>query len=163
MQALWAEHRACALGNNPHARARIAAMPATSQPAAIAPESATTALYRAALGPVNAAHYLAVFERFDEAGRASPAWNPAAGLLTLNWMAFRQLWGAALVYLACAEGLALLVLALSRRFLHWPPSVEWGVLLALLAPEVTVLLALPSSTVRTLPAKLREQKVSSEL
>jgi len=138
MQALWAEHRACALGNNPHARARIAAMPATSQPAAIAPESATTALYRAALGPVNAAHYLAVFERFDEAGRASPAWNPAAGLLTLNWMAFRQLWGAALVYLACAEGLALLVLALSRRFLHWPPSVEWGVLLALLLLSVAI-------------------------
>lgn len=138
MPALWAEHPASALGNNPHARARIAAMPAPSPPAATAPESATTALYRAALGPVHTAHYLAVFERFDEAGRASPVWNPVAGLLTLNWMAFRQLWGAALVYLACAEGLALLVLALSRRFLHWPPSVEWGVLLALLLLSVAI-------------------------
>ncbi|WP_439589905.1 SPOR domain-containing protein [Hydrogenophaga sp.] len=108
-------------------------MSAPSQPAANAPESATTALYRAALGPVNTAHYLSLFARFDEAGRASPAWNWAAGLITLNWLAFRQVWLAALVYVACAEGLALLILGLARRFLHWPPAVEWGVLGALLA------------------------------
>lgn len=108
-------------------------MSAPSQPAATAPESATTALYRAALGPVNTAHYLALFARFDEAGRASPSWNWAAGLVTLNWLAFRQVWLAALVYVACAEGLALLILGVARRFLHWPPAVEWGVLGALLA------------------------------
>lgn len=113
-------------------------MPAHPPAAATAPESATSALYRAALGPVNTAHYLAVFERFDDAGRASPMWNPAAGLLTLNWMAFRQLWGSALVYLACVQGLAVLVLVLSRRFLHWPPSVEWGVLLALLLLSIAI-------------------------
>lgn len=111
-------------------------MSAPSQPAT--PESATAALYRAALGPVNTAHYLAVFDRFDHAGRASPVWNPAAGLLTLNWMVFRQLWGAALVYLACAQGAALLVLVLARRFLQWPPSVEWGVLLALLLLSIAL-------------------------
>ncbi|MGE0100483.1 MAG: SPOR domain-containing protein [Hydrogenophaga sp.] len=108
-------------------------MSAPSPPAATAPESATAALYRAALGPVNTAHYLQLFARFDEAGRASPAWNWAAGLLTLNWLAFRQVWLAALVYVACAEGLALLILGLARRFLHWPPAVEWGVLGAMLA------------------------------
>lgn len=108
-------------------------MSAPSQPAANAPESATVALYRAALGPVNTAHYLALFERFDEDGRPSPAWNWAAGLVTLNWMAFRQMWMAALVYVACAEGLALLILGVARRFLHWPAAVEWGVLGALLA------------------------------
>ncbi len=108
-------------------------MSAPSQPAANAPESATVALYRAALGPVNTARYLALFERFDEAGHASPAWNWAAGLVTLNWMAFRQMWMAALVYVACAEGLALLILGVARRFLHWPPAVEWGVLGALVA------------------------------
>lgn len=102
-------------------------MSANPLPAATTPESATTALYRAALGPVHTAHYLAVFERFDEAGRASPAWNGAAGLLTLNWMLFRQLWRAALVYLACAGGLALLALVLGRYFLQWPPGVAWGV------------------------------------
>jgi cell division septation protein DedD len=108
-------------------------MSAPSQPAANAPESATTALYRAALGPVNTAHYLSLFARFDEAGRASPGWNWAAGLITLNWLAFRQMWLAALVYVACAEGLALLILGVARRFLHWPAAVEWGVLGALLA------------------------------
>ena len=111
-------------------------MSAPSQPAA--PESATAALYRAALGPVNTAHYLAMFDRFDHAGRASPVWNPAAGLLTLNWMVFRQLWGAALVYLACAQGAALLVLVVARRFLQWPPSVEWGVLIALLLLSIAL-------------------------
>lgn len=113
-------------------------MPVPSQPAAIAPESATTALYRAALGPVNTAHYLEIFARFDDAGRASPMWNAPAGLLTLNWMVFRQLWGAALVYVACAEGLALLVLGLGRRFLQWPQPVEWGVLGALLLLSIAI-------------------------
>lgn len=113
-------------------------MSAHPPPTATAPESATAALYRAALGPVNTAHYLAVFERFDDAGRASPVWNPAAGLLTLNWLVFRQLWGSALVYLACAQGLALLVLVAARRFLQWPPSVEWGVLLTLLLLSIAI-------------------------
>lgn len=138
MRALWAEAGVCTLGINPHARARIAGMSANPPPTATAPESATTALYRAALGPVNTAHYLAVFERFDDAGRASPVWNPAAGLLTLNWLVFRQLWGSALVYLACAQGLALLVLVAARRFLQWPPSVEWGVLLTLLLLSIAI-------------------------
>lgn len=113
-------------------------MSSNPPPAATAPESATAALYRAALGPVNTGHYLAVFERFDDAGRASPVWNPAAGLLTLNWLVFRQLWAAALVYLACAQGLALLVLVAARRFLQWPASVEWGVLLTLLLLSIAI-------------------------
>ncbi|MCV0441331.1 MAG: SPOR domain-containing protein [Hydrogenophaga sp.] len=111
---------------------------ATPQPAATEPESATTALYRAALGPVNTDRYLDVFARFDEAGRASPAWNAAAGWLTLNWMVFRQLWGAALVYLVCAGGLAVLVVGLGRHVLQWPQSVEWGVLGALLLLSIAV-------------------------
>ncbi len=138
MPALWAEDGVFTLGINPHARARIAGMSAHPPVAATAHESATTALYRAALGPVNTGHYLAVFERFDDAGRASPVWNPAAGLLTLNWLVFRQLWGSALVYLACAQGLALLVLVAARRFLQWPTSVEWGVLLTLLLLSIAI-------------------------
>lgn len=107
-------------------------MPAPSQPAAIAPESATTALYRAALGPVHAERYLPVFARFDEAGRAGPGWNWAAALLTLNWLVFRQLWGVALVYVAAVEGLALLVLGLGREWLARPSLAEWGFLGAIL-------------------------------
>jgi cell division septation protein DedD len=138
MRALWPEPARRDAGINPHAACQNRGMPAPSQPAAIAPESATTALYRAALGPVNTAHYLAIFARFDDAGRASPMWNAPAGLLTLNWMVFRQLWGAALVYVACAEGLALLVLGLGRRFLQWPQAVEWGVLGALLLLSIAI-------------------------
>ncbi|WP_332741974.1 SPOR domain-containing protein [Hydrogenophaga sp.] len=107
-------------------------MPDPSQPAAIAPESATTALYRAALGPVNVGRYLPVFARFDEAGRAGPGWNWAAALLTLNWLVFRQLWGVALLYVAAVEGLALLVLGLGREWLARPSLLEWGFLGAIL-------------------------------
>ena len=113
-------------------------MSANPPPAATAPESATTALYRAALGPVRTAHYLAVFERFDEAGRSSPVWNGAAGLLTLNWMVFRQLWRAALLYLVCTGGLAALAVVLGRHFLQWPPGVEWGVLGTLLLLSIVI-------------------------
>ncbi|MBT9467430.1 SPOR domain-containing protein [Hydrogenophaga sp.] len=103
-------------------------MPAPSQPAAMAPESATTALYRAALGAVNVDRYLPVFVRFDEAGRSGPNWNWAAALLTLNWLVFRQLWGTALVYVAAVEGLALLVLGLGRESLARPSLAESGFL-----------------------------------
>ena len=95
---------------------------------ALGPDNAMTALSRLALGPVNTAYYLAVFERFDDAGRTRTTWNWAACLFTLNWMVFRQIWGAALVYVAAAEGLALVVFGLGRSFLQWPQGVEWGVL-----------------------------------
>ena len=97
-----------------------------------ASESATTALYRAALGPVNIHRYLPVFVRFDEEGRAGPSWNWAAALLTLNWLVFRQLWGTALVYVAAVEGLAVLVLGLGREWLATPSLAQWGFLGAIL-------------------------------
>lgn len=104
-------------------------MPVTPQPAS---ETATTALYRAALGPVNAGRYLPVFARFDETGRSGPTWNWAAALLTLNWLVFRQLWGVALVYVAAVEGLALLVLGLGREWLTRPSLLDGGLLGAIL-------------------------------
>lgn len=93
-----------------------------------ASESATTALYRAALGPVNIGRYLPVFVRFDEEGRAGPSWNWAAALLTLNWLVFRQLWGAALMYVAAVTSLVVLVLGLGRGWLARPSLAEWGFL-----------------------------------
>ena len=90
-------------------------------------DSALTALYSAALGPVHLSRYLPIFARFDEAGRTTTSWNWAASLCTLNWMVFRQLWGAALVYVAAAEGVALLVFGVGRPLLQWPQAVEWGV------------------------------------
>lgn len=113
-------------------------MSAPSPPAASAPESATIALYRAALGTVNIGRYLPVFGRFDEEGRAGPSWNGAAALLTLNWLVFRQLWGAALVYVAVVEGLILLVLGLGREWLATPSLAQWGFLGAILVMSCLV-------------------------
>lgn len=102
-----------------------------SSPAAPRGESRTTRLYRAALGPVNTARYLRVFERFDAVGRRLLVWNPAAGLFTLGWLVFRRLWKEALVYAvlaACAIGLGLWAWPLMQA---WPPGVRWGLLGAL--------------------------------
>ena len=79
-------------------------------------DNAMAAMSRLALGPVNTDYYLKVFERFDDTGRTTTTWNWAACLCTLNWMLFRQLWGAALVYVAAAEGLALIVFGVGRSF-----------------------------------------------
>lgn len=102
---------------------------------AAAPESGAAThtmrtLYAAAIGPVQLPRYLALFERFDRAGRAPAGWNAAASLVTLNWMVLHHLWTAALVYVALVEGLALLVFGVGRPLLQWPPAVEWGLLAA---------------------------------
>lgn len=75
-------------------------------------ESPTTALYRAAIGPINNDYYLPFFKRFEAADRTSPCWNWAACLYTLNWMAFRRLWCAALIYAAVIASVAIMVLIL---------------------------------------------------
>lgn len=93
-------------------------------------DNAMTALYRVALGPVNKDYYLPVFAHFDDTGRTTTSWNWAASLCTLNWMVFRQMWSALLVYVAAAEGLALLVFGFGRQFLDWPQGVVFGVLAA---------------------------------
>jgi len=101
-------------------------------------DSMIGALYRAAIGPINTDHYLPAFERLDTAGRALPRWNWAAALFTLNWLVFRQLWGAALVYVAALEGVALLVFALGKYVVQWPLPVLAGVLLAFLLAATVV-------------------------
>lgn len=132
-----------------------------------APETATTALYRAALGPVNSGRYLSVFARFDGAGRAGPSWNWAAALLTLNWLVFRQLWVAALLYVAAVEGLALLVLGLGREWLATPSLAEWGFLgaifvLSCLVPGVYGNAWLHADTRRRMTRAVREAKTVRE-
>ena len=91
-----------------------------------ASNSAMTALYSAALGPVQLPRYLALFERFDRAGRAPIGWNSAASVLTLNWMALHFMWGAALVYLALSEGLGLVLFGVAGPLLKMPATIEYG-------------------------------------
>lgn len=109
------------------------------QPSAAPADSAITTLYRAALGPMATERYLSRFVHFDHLGRTRPGWNTAASLFTLSWMALRYLWGPALMYVAAAEGLALLVFGVGRAQLQWPDAVHWGLiavfgLLAFLLP-----------------------------
>lgn len=92
--------------------------------------TAMAVLYRAALGPVQLPRYLALFERFDRAGRAPLGWNLPASVFTLNWMVLHHLWGVALVYLALVEGLALLVFGVGRPLLGWPTQVQCGLFTA---------------------------------
>lgn len=84
-------------------------------PAPQAPEEdVTTALYRAAIGPVSGDYYLPIFTRFEAADHAGISWNTAASLATLNWLAFRQLWVAALAYVGIVVAVVLLVFGLGR-------------------------------------------------
>jgi cell division septation protein DedD len=101
-------------------------------------DSTMAVLYRAALGPVGAARYLQAFERFDSAGRTLPGWNWAAALCTLNWMIFRRLWGAALVYVAALEGLALLAVAVGHYTGTLPMPVLAGLGLAVLLAATVI-------------------------
>lgn len=71
-------------------------------------------LYRAAIGPVNPDFYLPIFARFEAADRAGLSWNTAAGLLTFNWLVYRQLWGAALGYAGIVLSVVLLVFGIGR-------------------------------------------------
>ena len=88
---------------------------AAPAPATPAPEeNVTTALYRAAIGPVNGNYYLPIFTRFEAADHAGISWNTAASLTTLNWLAFRQLWTAALAYVGIMVAVALLVFGIGR-------------------------------------------------
>ena len=92
-------------------------------------ESATTRLYRAAIGPINNDYYLPIFTRFEAVDRAGLSWNPAASLYTLNWLVFRQLWRVAGLYAAVVLGAALLLLG-AGFLLQLPESTEWSLWLA---------------------------------
>lgn len=89
-------------------------------------ELATTTLLRAAIGPVNADYYLTLFTRFDAQDRAGLRWNTAAALSTLNWMAFRRLWNAALAYTGIALSVALLVFGIGKLAFHYTTEVQWA-------------------------------------
>jgi cell division septation protein DedD len=96
------------------------------------------ALYRAALGPVNAGHYLALFERFDANGRAGLVWNSAAGFFTPVWLVFRRLWALAAGYAALVVLLMLLGRAMGPLLASWPTGVVVGLKGSLLLLLVVV-------------------------
>ncbi|MFZ3221242.1 MAG: DUF2628 domain-containing protein, partial [Rhodoferax sp.] len=102
--------------------------PSAASAAADRPEEdVTTTLYRAAIGPIHTDYYLTRFTRFEAADRVGPSWNWAAGLCTLNWLAFRHLWSAALAYVGALVGLALMVFGIGSLVFQFSE----GALLAL--------------------------------
>jgi len=105
-------------------------------PAPAAGENRTTVLYRAALGPASNDRYLAVFARFDAAGRRHPVWHPAAGLLTLNWLVYRQLWPQALGYALLLAAVLGLCGWQWPVIAQWPQGVRVGALVVLLVLSV---------------------------
>jgi cell division protein FtsN len=90
--------------------------------------SATLELYRAALGPVRTDYYLRVFTRFDAAGKAGRSWNWNAALLTLNWLAFRRLWGHALAYAGATIATLLFLFGILPLAVALPPGGLWALL-----------------------------------
>lgn len=117
-------------------------MPETSEHASAATTESTVLdqsteahldkLYRAAVGPIRTEYYLPLLSRFESYGRASPSWNWAACVCTLNWMVFRGLWLPALAYLG-AVGAAVAVLG-TVIALTEPPmatSLRWSLWAAL--------------------------------
>lgn len=112
------------------------AAPATADPVAVdasrttldaSEASATSELYRAAIGPINTDRYQRIFERFEAADRSTPHWNWAAALITLNWMAFRGLWGAALGYLGAVAASVLLLLGIGRLVYSLSNESLWAI------------------------------------
>ncbi|MEO8541950.1 MAG: SPOR domain-containing protein [Burkholderiaceae bacterium] len=94
-------------------------------------ESHIDQLHRAALGPVNADYYLPILARFETYDRASPSWNWAASLCTLNWLVFRGLWRPALAYLSALAAAALGLMALTHFTTGMAESIRWGLWAAL--------------------------------
>jgi hypothetical protein len=101
-------------------------------------EHSTTALYRAAVGAVNPDYYLPLFTRFETAGRGGLSWNWSAALYTLNWLAFRRLWHAALVYGGVVVLLALGVLGIGRLVYQFSNDTQWALMGGLFALAVVL-------------------------
>ncbi len=96
-------------------------------------EHSTTALFRAAIGGISNNYYLPRFLRFESADRPGLSWNWAAAANTLNWLMFRQLWHAALVYSGTIVSLAVLLFGIGKLVFQFSDGTQWGLLVTLLA------------------------------
>ena len=88
------------------------------------PADATTALYRAIVGPVQTDYYLAVFTRMDDSEHKRPYWNWAACLFTFSWLVFRKLWSASLYYAGGVVAGFLMIFGIGRLVFHFSVASE---------------------------------------
>jgi cell division protein FtsN len=91
--------------------------------------NSTTELFRAAIGPINTEYYLSKFAYFQTADHANANWNWAAALSTLCWLAFRQLWLAALAYAGAVVGAIWLVSGIGKAVFQFSEGVEHRLLM----------------------------------
>ena len=101
-------------------------------------EHTTTALYRAAIGPVNTEYYLSIFSKFETANRASAQWNWAAALNTINWLVFRKLWIPALAYAGCVLGVLLIVFGIGGLVFKFSDTVRMVLGLVFMAASIAM-------------------------
>lgn len=103
-----------------------------------APSNATTDLFTAAVGPLHTGYYVPIFSAFDASDRTAPRWNWAAGVLTLNWLILRRLWGAALAYVGAVLAAMLLVTGIARLVFGLSPQAQTAGLLLVAAASVCI-------------------------
>ena len=101
-------------------------------------ENFTTALYRAAIGPVSTDYYLTLFTDWEASGQWRPRWNTAAGLWTLGWLVFRRMGGMALAYAGALVGSLLLIFGIGGLLLSLSVTVQWGAFALWLLAAVAV-------------------------
>lgn len=101
-------------------------------------EHSTTALYRAAIGGISNSYYLPRFIRYEAADRPGLSWNWAAAFATLNWLMFRQMWQAALLYSGSVVAIALIGLGIGKLVFQFSDGLQWGLLAAILGLTVLV-------------------------
>lgn len=119
-----------------------AVLPDSLDPNAVgsAEQPLATMLYRALIGPVHTDYYLQQFARFDAAGKAGITWHWPAFFATLGWLAFRRMWGEALVFAALSVTACLALFSVVP--LLWGTSQE--LLWSVLALYLLLVLVLPA-------------------
>ncbi|OYU44341.1 MAG: hypothetical protein CFE44_13465 [Burkholderiales bacterium PBB4] len=98
----------------------------------------TTALYRAAIGPVGGAYYLPLFTQWELEHTLPLRWNWAAAFSTLAWLIFRKMGLQAIAYLAAVIFSVLLVFGIGPLFVDFSPPALWGWAGSLLLVSVVV-------------------------
>lgn len=107
--------------------------PLPDPPEAAAPSPVVQELYKAAVGSRSQDYYLRQFARFDLAGKTGATWHWPAFLSTLNWLAWRGMWSAALLFATLCLSLGLLVFGIGRLVFDFSASSEVTLLALCLA------------------------------
>lgn len=133
--------------------------PFQDPPEVAAPSPVVQELYKAAVGSRSQDYYLRQFARFDLAGKTGVTWHWPAFLSTLNWLAWRGMWSAALLFATLCLGLGLLVFGIGRLVFDFSATSE----LALLAGCLALVFVLPGLFGNALYYRFTKRRVEAAL